>query len=226
MTTNPWVHPNERAEYWNQQGIRHLSGDSKNISRKEAEKCFRFAAEYGDNAALFNLALMMSKGFVENNNDELEDILNKLVSNGAIQEEEKYSLFGINEEIDDDEVDDRYKDWYERGRGKIPHQDLVLSRNPAKIMRTGLIFEMRQDMESRLRSQLYNKGKTEEELKGYMAGQLIKLSRSYGIIDLTTEKELLKFSEYAGTSHEDAVNRFPHKSPQIMQRWNDIINHL
>lgn len=76
------LHPNDRGKYWNEQAFRYLWGVDKEYSLMDAERCFKKAISFGDNAALYNLHTLCEQKIIQVPND-YKDKLKLLIDNNV-----------------------------------------------------------------------------------------------------------------------------------------------
>ncbi len=219
-------YPNERAEYWNKQGCKHLFGIDKIKDKDRAAECFRKAREMGSDAATYNLVLMMAYGDVQDTKGELESLSTELVQKGIITSEEKSSLSELvgTSVVEFDGEDD-------------PFKELVEKYNPDLVEKKGLIISMRCALERKLKLRIANK---RPDMRAILsnpedrttAGEALNIANKIGAITPIQYEQFGSFMDYSkelsahfGTNIGKQVKSYDYKKDyQKIKQWDEMIS--
>ena len=150
MDSEGYSHPSKEAEYWNKQGIRHISGDGKSVNLELAESCFRKSIALGDQIASINLAILINKGVINSTNEDYE----KLTSSLFDENNELYPKFLesiLNIEDDSINPGKSFVNAYEKIKTQGLH-NIISEYDLFEIIYVGLITKLRKEMEIKLKS--------------------------------------------------------------------------
>lgn len=224
MNNNVW-HPTEDGQYWFNQGMAHIQGTrGKRVSMKDAVRCFKNGMEAGDNACAQNYALLISRGYVDCEDEEIYPILKDLVEKGLIEKtDESFMLGDINPmeilypEIKPEQKTDKSLETMQKIASQFP-SGLELKESDGDDL---IALKLRKKIERKLFSRAKQKGMTLISLE---TGKKVGEAHNKGIISYKTAEKFSEICRYCGKMLHDPPETNPKPKGIIIEWIQDIDN--